>query len=99
MQLDRQILVAVGSIGVPAVLGASTPAVALSAAPSKAARLSVLPRFEKSRPPRLKHEGRKSATSSTTLTANGISLVGAIASTLANGPSATASPSVTDMRG
>jgi hypothetical protein len=29
MQLDRQILVAVGSIGVLAVLGASTPAVAL----------------------------------------------------------------------
>jgi hypothetical protein len=99
MQLSRQILVDVGSIGILAVLGAPRLAVALLAALLKAGRPSLRQKFEKSRPPRSKHEGRKSATSCTTSTANTISLAAAIASTLANGRSATASLSVTDMGG
>jgi hypothetical protein len=99
MQRSRQILVAVGLIGILAVLGAPRLAVALTCRAVEGGVTFIPPEIREVPAAAVEARGRKSATSSTTLTANGINLAAAIASTSANGRSATASPSVRGMGG
>jgi hypothetical protein len=98
VRIGRQTLPVANLIGIVSVLGVPTMAAALTCRAFEGGATFML-KFEKCRLLPSRQKGRKSATSSTTSTTNGINSAAAIASTSANGLSATASPSVTGMGG
>ena len=96
MRISRQTLAVANLIGIVSVLGAPTMAAALTCRALEGGVAFTPAEIREVPAAAVEVQGvPKSATSSTTSTANGISLAAAIASTSASGPGATASLSVT----